>query len=60
MHSALPLLFFRGICSRRNPCEGGVLMYGLEAPWIGHPDEDDEEKEEYIPEYYPECDCDDY
>lgn len=35
-------------------------MYGLEAPWIGHPDEDDEEKEEYIPEYYPECDCDDY
>lgn len=30
----------------------------LEAPWIGHPDEDDEEKEEYVPEYYPECDCD--
>jgi len=30
----------------------------LEAPWIGYPPDDDEEKEEYVPEYYPECEAD--
>lgn len=30
----------------------------LEAPWIGCEPEEFEEREEYIPEYYPECECD--
>lgn len=33
-------------------------MNNLEAPWIGYGPEDEEEIEEYIPEYYPMCDCD--
>lgn len=30
----------------------------LEAPWIGYPPDDDEEKEENIPEFYQECEAD--
>ena len=33
-------------------------MVDIEAPWIGHEPDEPEEKEEYIPEYYPECDAD--
>lgn len=30
----------------------------LEADWIGKEPEEFEEREEYIPEYFPECECD--
>ena len=33
-------------------------MNELQAPWIGHEPDEPEDKEEYIPEYYPECDAD--
>lgn len=33
-------------------------MNDLEAPWVGHEPEEFEEKEEYAPEYYPECEAD--
>lgn len=34
-------------------------MDRIEAPWIGNPDYGEfEEKEEYVPEYYPECEAD--
>ena len=35
-------------------------MMDLEAPWIGYAPDDDEETEEYAPEYYPICDCDEW
>lgn len=30
----------------------------LEAPWVGCEPDEYEDVEEYIPEYYPECECD--
>lgn len=30
----------------------------LEAPWVGCEPDEYEDREEYIPEYYPECECD--
>lgn len=45
--------------SAKKNLKRGLGMYNLEAPWIGNPDYGDfEEKEEYVPEYYPECEAD--
>ena len=40
--------------------KGDLKVFDIEAPWIGNPDYEDFEykEEEYIPEYYPECDAD--
>ena len=39
------------------------MDWNIEAPWVGKSEEDyydlgEEETEEYVPEYYPECDAD--
>ncbi len=38
------------------------MDWNIEAPWVGKSKEDyydlEEETEEYVPEYYPECDAD--
>lgn len=36
------------------------MTWNLEAPWIGHEPDEYEEQEEYAPEYYPECECDEW
>ncbi len=35
-------------------------MRDLEAPWIGYPPEEYEEEEDWMPEYYPTCECDEW
>ena len=53
----------RGKLLRKEKLEkrkSGENMYdmNIEADWVGHEPDEYEEREEYIPEYYPECECD--
>ena len=34
------------------------MNWNIEAPWVGHEPDEREETEEFVPEYYPECEAD--